>query len=569
MAIDTSERVRERSLELNVGYDKETDLWEVILQYTGDLDLIRRELNIEIDELLGGYGIARLKEEQIRLLSDYPQIDYIEKPKSLFLQEMEGVKASCVWRNDYGEMKLTGKDVITVCIDSGVDIYHPDFRNKDGSTRILTYWDQTIEGNSPKGYQIGTEYTKEEIDAYLFNGQEFPSRDISGHGTAVLGIMSGNGNASEGFNKGMAPEADIIVVKMLSSFNKGFPRTTQLMMGIDFSVRRAIAIGKPLVINISFGNNYGAHNGESIIERYIDKVSSLYKISIVAGSGNDGLSGRHAEGRLTYSSYVQNEEKVELVVENYLTAFNLQIWKSYLDQFLLWIELPNLVRVGPFTSYNQIENYIVNGNRISVLYGEPTPYNSKQEIYLSITNEDNYIMAGIWKLIMVPTKVVDGRYSMWLPVDGSTSAQIYFLNPSLSNTLVIPSTARGTITVSAYNSYTGIYAGFSGRGSSVYSLLGKPDLCAPGVLINTCSVGGGYTTVTGTSFGTPFVAGACALLMEYGIVNKMDPYLYGEKMRAVLIGGAIPLEGQNEVPDALVGYGRLCLQNSLNQIKNG
>ena len=91
----------------------------------------------------------------------------------------------------------------------------------------------------------------------------------------------------------------------------------------------------------------------------------------------------------------------------------------------------------------------------------------------------------------------------------------------------------------------------------------KPDLCAPGVNINTCAVGGGYTVVTGTSFASPFVTGACALLMEYGIVNGNDPYLYGERMRAVLRQSAIPLPFQQQIPDELAGFGRLCVGNAI------
>lgn len=562
MAMETPVTIRKESLNLNVGYDEEDDLWELVLRYTGSLDVIRDTLNIEIEELLGGYAVTQIPQSKIDLLAGYAQIDFIEKPKSLSLQEMEGIASSCINRLRLPDYNLSGESVIVACLDSGVDIFHPDFRKPDGRTRILSLWDQTLSGVPPAGFHIGQEFNEEEINEALEQGL-FSSFDTSGHGTAVLGIMAGNGEASGGNIVGVAPKADMLVVKMGNPNNQGFPRTTQLMLAIDYAVRKAIEFGKPLVINISFGNNYGDHNGETIVERYIDTVAQLYQLSIVCGSGNEGISGRHFGGRLLPGETSGNVEEVELVVENYLATFNLQLWKSFLDRFDLYLETPLNTRIGPFSSYSQVQNYIVDNTRISVFYGEPTPYNRRQEIYFSFTPMDMYITPGVWKIILVPRQITDGYFNMWLPVAGSTTAEVYFFRPTLDSTVVIPATANRVITVSAYNSLNGTFAPFSGRGTENYALLQKPDLSAPGVDINTCSVGGGYRQVTGTSFSAPFVAGACALLMDYGIIKGNDPYLYGEKMRAVLNGGAVPLPFQEQVPDEMSGYGRLCVLNSV------
>ena len=94
----------------------------------------------------------------------------------------------------------------------------------------------------------------------------------------------------------------------------------------------------------------------------------------------------------------------------------------------------------------------------------------------------------------------------------------------------------------------------------------KPELSAPGVDITTTLAGGGYTVVSGTSFAVPFVTGAAALLMEYGIVRKNDPYLYGEKVKAYLRKGAKELPGVWKYPNNQVGYGRLCLKSSLSKL---
>lgn len=589
IAIDLSEEEREKSLDLNVGYSEEFEEWELIIRYTGNLDQIRNELGVSIEELLGGYAIVRIPQYQIGRLSDYPQINYIEKPKSLILEQMVGIAASCINSVRLPNYDLRGEGVLVACLDSGVDYSHPDFRNMDGTTRIVTMWDQTVSGNPPDGFDTGSEYSAADINRALGVGNRddvllqeveeeskwfvnasatdiVPEFDSSGHGTAVLGIMAGNGNASDGEIVGVAPEADIIVVKLGSPSQTGFPRTTQLMTAIDYSVRYAIEVDKPLAINISFGNNYGAHNGDSMLERYIDTISGLHKISVAAGTGNDGITARHVAGMLE----TQRNETIEIYVADYVNSFNLQIWKHYLDDFDIELETPTGRRLGPFSPYASVQNYTLPVENIAVYYSEPTPYNPEQEIYISWIPREDYITAGIWKVHLQPREILAGDYAMWLPVAGSTSAEVSFVNPSIFNTLVIPSTARYVISVSAYDSRNDTFANFSGRGPNVErgipQRIAKPDLAAPGVGINTSSAGGGYREFSGTSFAAPFVTGAAALLMEYGIVNGNDPYLYGEKVRASLIRGARKLPFQQMQPSPLVGWGALCVKDSLDFI---
>ena len=81
--------------------------------------------------------------------------------------------------------------------------------------------------------------------------------------------------------------------------------------------------------------------------------------------------------------------------------------------------------------------------------------------------------------------------------------------------------------------------------------------------IVTARAGGGHEAFTGTSFAVPLVTGAAALLMEWGIVRGNDPYLYGEKLKAFLQRGARGLRGETGYPNDRVGYGSLCVQDSL------
>ena len=188
----------------------------------------------------------------------------MEKPKRLYFELFQAKGASCIRTVQTGRDGLTGKGILIGIVDSGVDYYHTDFRNADGSSRILRLWDQSIPGKPPQGYVTGTEYTKEEIDEALALGENqgrrlVPSVDYSGHGTSVLGITAGNGRASDGVNQGVAYESDLIVVKMGIPRENSFPRTTELIQGIDYLVRQSLSLGRPIAINISFGNNYGSH----------------------------------------------------------------------------------------------------------------------------------------------------------------------------------------------------------------------------------------------------------------------------------------------------------------------
>ena len=120
---------------------------------------------------------------------------------------------------------------------------------------------------------------------------------------------------------------------------------------------------------------------------------------------------------------------------------------------------------------------------------------------------------------------------------GAQNRQTGFAYPTPETTLTIPSAASGAISVGAYDSRSREYAPFSGRGFTWERRQVKPDLVAPGVDITSCAPGGGYAVRSGTSMASPFVTGSAALLMEWGIVRGNDPYLYGQKMKAYLLGG--------------------------------
>lgn len=264
LALDATEEERQKSGELDVGYTREDNEWELIIKYSGGLQEVR-ELSVSVTELFNGYAVVVIKEPQIGKLAGLPGVDFVEKPKSLYFETENGRRTSCINVVQGPPLSLSGKGVTVGVVDSGIDYANPDFRNSDGTTRILALWDQSVPGNPPEGYHIGTEYTKEQINEALGEPDPLsrleivPSRDISGHGTAVAGIAAGNGRGSEGDRyRGAAYESDLIIVKMNTPRQEGFPRTTELMQGVDYIIRTAGKLGRPVAVNISFGNTYGS-----------------------------------------------------------------------------------------------------------------------------------------------------------------------------------------------------------------------------------------------------------------------------------------------------------------------
>lgn len=563
LALDATASERENSLNLDVGYEPIDKEWTLIVQYTGSLVKVR-ELAESVVELQNGYAIITIKESLIERLTQIIEVNYVEKPKRLFFQVANGRRVSCIQAVQSTRLSLYGQGVLIAVIDSGIDYANPDFQNADGTTRIRALWDQSLrprEGEAPpEGYAIGVEYTAEEINAALKQStsvrrQEIVAiQDVSGHGTAVAGIVAGNGRQSGGVYAGIAPESELIVVKMGNTSEEGFPRTTELMQGVDYAVRKAIEYRMPVAINISFGNTYGSHDGTSLVERFLDEMSNVWKNVICVGAGNEGTTAGHTAGRMRENQ----EEEIQFGVQTRERSINIQIWKSYTDEIEISLINPSGVRVGPISSILGTQRFIVGNTEILLYYGEPNPYSVRQEIYLDFLPGQTYVDAGVWKIVLTPKRIVSGEYQMWLPSQSTLNIGTAFLFPNSSDTITIPSTAERVITVGAYDALTFTYADFSGRGALERregTAAFKPDLVAPGVKVTTVRAGGGYEEVSGTSFATPFVTGSAALLMEWGIVKGNDPYLYGEKVKAYLRKGARELPGFRKYPNNQVGYG--------------
>jgi len=556
---------------------------ELILLTNELFDENKVQKKISVTKLLGGYVIASLREEEVAGFLSAPGILYAELPTRVYTSVELGRASSCISnRPSAGGTpdNLNGTGVLVGIIDSGIDYRHPDFCREDGSTRIAALWDQSVDtGNPPTGYKIGTLFTPEQINRALKEEVReqrdalVPGTDLSGHGTHVAGIAAGNGRASGGKYRGIAFESELLVVKLAEtrSGRAVVSGTARLMEAVDFCVRFAMEKNRPLALNLSYGTREGAHNGQSLLETYLDAVSAMAKCVICAGTGNDAALRAHAGGKL------QREEitELELAVEGGERSLELELWSKYPDKFVVEFTAPS----GEKTQFRQEEGERITAFGSAFLYSAvgktvrlgnteaegfwsmPTVYQNLSEFRLSLTATEGVLGAGVWKIRLVPERIVDGTFDIWI-LRGEENTNTGFTEPDAFRTLTIPSTAERVISVGAYDFGNLQVAPFSGRGPAREAGRMKPDLVAPGVDVVSCAPGGGYTAKAGTSMAAPFVTGGAALLLEWGIVRGNDPYLYGEKLREYLLSGATRLPGE-EYPNPLSGWGRLCVNDSL------
>ncbi|MBR2735655.1 MAG: S8 family serine peptidase [Clostridia bacterium] len=538
---------------------------EVIVKYNGDILSVGRRLGVETEILSENFAIVTLRLGELSRLTEFTEIEAVEAPKILTLSYQESVRSSCVPEvQREGRYNLSGEDVAVAIIDSGIDYTHPDFIKEDGTSRILCMWDQTGDGTSPKGFTSGAEYTNEQINAAILSSDPYsvvPEVDIMGHGTAVAGIAAGNGRASDGENMGVAPKSSLIIVKLGEKGYPSFARTTELMRAVKYSLDKALEFGLPLVINISYGTNDGAHNGQSLFELYINSMAEKWKTSIVAAAGNEGSAGHHYSGRIL----ADEVQDVEFFYSGKNNSFFLTMWKNFTDDFSVELILPSGRSTGEVSYIDRVRNFRIGGTRIVVSYGQPKFYTTFQEIFFQIDPLEGELLVGIYKVRIRSRKIVEGSYDIYLPTVEEVGADTSFVNASIDATITIPATAQNVITVGGYDSLRGIISDFSGRGYTLSVVYTKPDLVAPAVDILAPSMGGGYSLFSGTSMAAPFVSGSAALLMQWGIVQGRDPFLYGERLKAYLKKGS-RRNGRTNYPNNSLGYGTLCIYDALEEL---
>lgn len=555
--------------ESNIEFDSNAGHWEVIVRYVGDIAPIARELGAGLEELGHGFAILSLTSGDISRLLEFRQVVSVERPRILTYSLYESLREACVLSVQQGGV-MGGRGVLVAVLDSGVDYTHPDFINMDGTTRIIYAWDQlSSSGLPPKGFSHGAEYSAQDLNAALASANPFgriARLDDAGHGTAVAGAAVGNGRASQGRQKGVAHEAALIVVRLGERGRKSFARTTELMRALRYVTDRAIGLGMPLCINISYGSNDGPHDGSSLFTEYIDNISQEWKTSIIVATGNEGAAGHH------YAGIIETREvrNVEVFFSSAQPRAYITIWKDFADIMEFELISPTGKSSGRLSKAIPHVNVVLDNTRIIGLLSQPTHYSLNHNIHYILEAVEGRLTEGLWVLRVSAQSITNGRFDMWLPTVEEVGYETFFANPDNEGTLTIPASAASVVSVGAFDAALGSIANFSGRGFVSGGMFGgmrvKPDIVAPGVGVVAPSIGGGYDSVSGTSIAAPIVTGCAAVMMQWGIVDGNDPFLYGQRIKAFLRLGAQRTTG-TAYPNNTWGYGRVCLSSTLDHLR--
>lgn len=532
------------------------------------------------DTINNTIGIVSTSPEYLdKLLKDVKSIVFIDPRSKYVLQDISPSSVdniNAIKINPY--LDLNGKDVLVGMVDTGIDYLNDEFIREDDTSRIVSIWDQTIQDASDQSVYIGKTYSNEEINnaIKIYRDKKdpyeiVPSKDEVGHGTQIAGIIG-----ARGYNKefqGIATNCEFVVVKLLESINfknqlqeNGVSYTpiynnAEVLAAIEYLKNFAITINKPMVIYLGVGTTEGSHDGNNLISRYLTSIGRNSGVILVAGVGNEGASEGHASG------YIQQEggiATVELKIPREIKNFSFNIWVIKPNRASLNVISPN----GEASNFikakineSQGIDFLYFKTKMTVRYYLPEHFTGHEVISVNFTN----IKAGIWTIQLRGDYITNGIYNIWLPPQKTLPKDTKFLQSDPFITLTIPSTAKKVVTVAYYGNDNALVAS-SGKGFSVNDITSNPDIATIGVDILTTKVSGGVTTVSGSSAATGIIVGACALLLQWGIVHGNDKTMYSTEIIAYLVHGADRSNLLYRYPNREIGYGFFDLLGTFNII---
>lgn len=452
-------------------------------------------------------------------------------------------------------LSLQGAGVVLGFIDTGIRYGLDVFRREDGSSRIMSLWDQTIQdGEPPEGFLYGTEYTRDQINRALQAedpARIVPSTDSNGHGTQMASVAAGS-IVNQGLTyRGAAPQADIAVVKLkpAKQYLRDFYlvaddtvayQENDIMEAVSYLERMAIALRRPVVIVLGIGTNLGSHNGTSPLASYLNSVARRRSRAVVVCGGNEGSKEHHYEHTVP--------DTVEIRVPDRMKGFCMELWGTLPDVYAVRLRSPGGERSSEIdfrSREDRVIDFIFESTVITVSNLIVERDAGEQLVFFRFEDPT----PGVWNLQVYPSEGQKGTgtFHIWLPITEFMEQNVTFLAPSPDVTLTEPSNAERLITISAYNGLNGSWFPQSGRGYSKSGVI-KPDLAAPGVQVPTA-----LGTATGSSMAAALAAGCVAQFLEWAVVDGNTPTVESRGIKSFLIRGAD--RSENIVyPDNRWGY---------------
>jgi len=542
-----------------------------IVEYAGDIKAeILKAPDYHATVINDRYAIVSLnKNIDINLNDPYLKFVVYVKPAEMYtLQQISPLEASkASFLQLELPLSLSGKGVDVAIIDTGIDYLSQEFMNNKGETRVECIWDQTIistEKDDLMYVPYGTIYRKNKIEdaikTYREGGSPYeivPSRDEIGHGTGMAGLIGATGRDPK--LKGVCPECDFIVVKLMedvsyeSQFNTKIPvyNITSIFSALEFLYQYALISKKPMVIYLPLGSTLGNHKGNGIIEDFIEEISGTSGIVVVTGTGNERDGGGHTSGIITE---VGGTAVIELEVSPQQKYLWVDIWIDLPDVMLLNLVSPSGENSGTIPLVNNFTSnytFIFEKTSIKTNYYFPEQATGDELIRVRFFN----LQAGIWRLRLVSMSYLKGIFNAWLPQKGITVGNTKFSATDPYGTITGPGSSVYAATVAAYNQNNNNILSYSGMAFR-QKFSDVIDVAAGGVNAITVIPNNKTTVVNGTSVAAAIVAGACAMLFEWGMVQGNDPIMYAQTIKAYLAKGT-NLRSGDVYPNSLWGYGIL------------
>ncbi|OSZ82120.1 hypothetical protein CAP35_02290 [Chitinophagaceae bacterium IBVUCB1] len=490
-------------------------------------------------------------------------------------------------------MPYTGKGVVVGIIDQGFDFTHPNFYDSTGQKnyRVKRVWNQFDgTGVPPAGYAYGGEYITE---AQILNAKaDYPFfQQISSgtdHGTHTAGTVAGAGGYPGSPYRGVAYESDIVLVACPL-----IPSTAA--DAIKYIQDYAASVGKPCVINMSFGGQYGPHDGTSISDRYRDSLAGPGKL-LAQSAGNSGDDHLFIDHDFLLSNDILYTIPVDAGGKSQ-GEIGIDIWGKPNENFSVRVMTLNTkiptIEYAPALKFAAALNTIIidtiystNGIKSWAQYTcEIDPINSKPHVYLYVKNnqpDSNH------KKIFIEVSGLNTSIQMWNltgtfsslgiagVTNGRTDHSIGEGGPCGNNVITVGAYTSKNQWISLFNQQTytpfmapiGEIAPFSSIGPTADGRT-KPDITAPGNVIvssvnhysprYSATATGTLKSVThgsdtwyfgsmqGTSMSCPMVTGILALwLQKYPNLTRQQAL---DMMKKTAITdsytGTIPATGSN------------------------